>query len=1270
MFKLQRLEITGFKSFADYTEIVFTGNGITAVVGPNGCGKSNVSDAMSWVLGEQRAKSLRGGEMKDVVFQGTKNRKPGGMAEVVLHLVRDEDYLDVEENELEDIDETLSELDEAAVDVDALEAETIETEADAIATEPVSAETANGFHEGEIEVEKVQAAQVGSVQVVEKTIKTKRHWRPRSFALDFAPGEAVSVTRRLYLSGESEYMLNGKTCRLRDIQDLFAGTGLSGAHYAIIEQGRIGQILSAKPSDRRNLIEEAAGISKFRTRQRAAETRLETAKSNLSRISDIVSEIEKQANSLRRQAGKTRRYIVLQEEFRVLLRHLFAAEGKHLTSLIAEMETKLAEAVEHEHQFAAKVTAQEEAFREATQSARTTEEALTDIRRLHAENALERDRAEREHRYQSEQIVNLNNRSDALRTEIESNGERMRLIDSELERLRVDDEKESAEADASRLILQEAEKVYSTKVEDVRSIEAEIEGKRSELLQHSTVVERLDEVATQLKTNLERLGERVEGLKKEGTRADETLEAHHGEILKTADELKVENAKLESFQAEKKEINAATILARETLLRSEEALKAVESEHLRTKNRLETLQELDEKRAVYAPQVQKLFAEQENIGVQFKGVLADFLSVDERAEKAIENLFGSLLQTVVVDSVEDAKKVSAWLTTRKAGRIAVLAAPGEFAIRSGSAVDATGTKVEDILGAPDALVAALRDVFPRELSAEFVDSFDSLNGHPGTFVDLEGSMRIGGRFFISGDEVTDEQNASLLAFKRELSGLSKALDILTTDVESAHARSEADRKALVESEEKTVDLQSLIIKVERHILSLEMQERSLRQEVERAERHKKVVAEEYQQAQNEIVEIDARIREAESNRKSAEEMRDASKDELDAINSRLVEARERSEAENLVLNEKRTIAATSGERRRSVQSALRRVENEKKELGVRIQIQDLEVSETEKKTHDLRASVSTIADKMEMTSAELAAENAQLTEAVALVQTAREKADGMSQELADLNRRSAEAMNERAAIEVRQTEAVTRLANVKEKCTEELHIELGDLVASETLPEEFVLEETRTNVDDLRERLEGFGAINMLAVDELAEAEERLLFLTSQRQDIIDSIASAEEALREIKERSRAKFKQAFEAINENFKDFFQELFGGGRGEMTLLESDDILEAGIEVVAQPPGKRLQNILLLSGGEKAMTAIALVLAIFKYRPSPFCLLDEVDAPLDDANVGRFVSKIAEMSEKTQFIVITHNKRTMEAARALYGVTMQEAGVSKIVSVKFE
>jgi chromosome segregation protein len=233
-----------------------------------------------------------------------------------------------------------------------------------------------------------------------------------------------------------------------------------------------------------------------------------------------------------------------------------------------------------------------------------------------------------------------------------------------------------------------------------------------------------------------------------------------------------------------------------------------------------------------------------------------------------------------------------------------------------------------------------------------------------------------------------------------------------------------------------------------------------------------------------------------------------------------------------------------------------------------------------------------------------------------------------------------------------------------------LNVSLHELIETTEIAEDFELEESRITVDDLREKLENFGAINMLALEELAETEERLLFLTSQRKDIVDSIGTAEEALREIKRRSRERFREAFEAINFHFIEFFQELFGGGKGEMNLLESEDILEAGIEIVAQPPGKRLQNILLLSGGEKAMTAIALVMAIFQYRPSPFCLLDEVDAPLDEANVGRFVKKIEQMSTNTQFIVITHNKRTMEAAKALYGVTMEEPGVSKVVSVRFE
>jgi chromosome segregation protein len=1116
----------------------------------------------------------------------------------------------------------------------------------------------------------VQAAQVGSVQTVERTIKTKRHWRPRSFALDFAPGEAIAVTRRLYLSGESEYLLNGKTCRLRDIQDLFAGTGLSGAHYAIIEQGRIGQILSAKPSDRRNLIEEAAGISKFRTRQRAAETRLDSARTNLGRISDIVSEIEKQANSLRRQAGKTRRYIVLQEEFRVLLRQLFAAEGQFLSAAIENFEKQLAEAVDVEQSFAARVVAQEESFREATQHARFVEETLAEIRRRHADNALERDRAEREHRYQAEQIVSLNNRSEAVRGEIEAVEQRLKLIESELERLHKEDEAESAEADASRMILLEAEKQYSLKLDDVRQIEEELEMHRTELMKHTAALERFDEIARQLEANAERLTERLHGLEREAVRAAEAYDAFVKESSELEQNQKDEAGKLESLQAEKVELLAATSAARETLRASEESLRNLEAEQLKTRNRRDTLLELDEKRAVYAPQIQKLFAEQENIGIRLSGVLADFLSVDERAELAIESLFGQRLQTVLVESVDDAKRLSAWLENNAIGRIAILAVPS-LEGRNTRSMSSDGL-VRDALGISGEILQTLQRAFPRELSARLIENIgDAEIGTGEVFVTRGGTVISGDGLFVSGREAADDRpNASLLAFKRELTGLGATLAALDEEISIARSIAEEDGRALAAIEEKTVDLQSLIIKVERGLHGLDIQRSTTRQEIERAERHKKVVAEEQKQTLEELEQNKTRITEAAENRHTAEQFRGDARSHVDRVNALLTDARARLDAENSAVNEKRTLAATSGERRRSVHSALKRVENEQKELEMRSAMQTVELTEIDIKIANLRESTAAIADRIAGAEVEKTAEVEELTAAIAEVTAAREAADAMSAELADLNHRSADALNERAAIEVRQAEAVTQLKNVNEKCAQELNTPLASLIETESLDEEFDLETCRTTVDDLRNRLEGFGAINMLAVDELAEAEERLLFLTSQRQDIIDSIASAEEALREIKERSRARFRDAFEAINANFVEFFRELFGGGKGEMTLLENDDILEAGIEVVAQPPGKRLQNILLLSGGEKAMTAIALVMSIFKYRPSPFCLLDEVDAPLDDANVGRFVAKIADMAEKTQFIVITHNKRTMEAARALYGVTMQEAGVSKIVSVKFE
>ena len=1251
MFKLQRLEITGFKSFADYTEIVFTGSGITAVVGPNGCGKSNVSDSIAWVLGEQRAKSLRGEDMKDVVFQGTSKRKPSGMAEVVLHLVRDDETLfGTDEEELGEIDETLTAIDEKAVDVDEIEefrSENLEPE--------------------NVELETAQAAQVGSIQTIQTKIKTKRHWKSRSFALEFAPGEAVSVTRRLYLSGESEYQLNGKNCRLRDIQDLFAGTGLSGGHYALIEQGKIGQILSSKPSDRRNLIEEAAGISKFRTRQRAAETRLESAKSNLSRISDIVSEVDKQANSLRRQAAKTHRYKILREEFRATLRQTFSAEGKHLSELINELEVKLDEATKTERTILGQAAEKDEAFRLATKTAREAEENLSELRALHSENTLQRDRNQREQRYQQEQISGLDARSNVLKEEIETIEKRLELFKTEIERLENDEKAERIEAEKAETSLREVENIYQTKIKDLRQIEAKLDTERAELMTHTAAVERFAEIERQLGNTLERLKERLEGLKREGERAEETQAEHLEEAKNISENLSAEREKTSQLHKEKQDLLAKSGEARMALQNSERLLKDLREKFSRTKHRLETLQELEEKRTIYAPTVQKLFAEQKKIGVNFLGTLADSLNVDEKAEKAVENLFGNFLQTVLVETEDDARKTIDYLNENNVGRIAILV----FNAKTQRRKDAKNKgQIKDLLGISDEFAEVLEEVFSREMSAKLVEDFDYSEKNDENFATFAGDLNFGGKLFVGGKVNANEKNTSLLAFKRELRELKSTGELLSNEINSNEIETEKVRKILVEKENEIVDLQSLIVKVERELLSLEIQEKSIKQEIERAERHKKVVGEETKQIETELEQIRQKQKDAKLNAEKAESAKNISAENYAQITEKLNEARIKSENENIILNEKKTLAATSSERRRSAQNALRRVENEFKELNSRLARQNLEILEIEGRQKDLIELIAETTCKTVTAESERETEQNELVAAAAHLKSAREKEDSMNSEVAELNKKSAEARNERAAFEIRQAETLTKLRNLNEKCSQDLNLSLAELVENTEIETDFDFEKARQKVDDLREKLENFGAINMLALEELTEIEERFLFLTSQRNDIIDGISSAEAALREIKERSRERFRDAFAKINHNFIEFFQELFGGGRGEMILLEAEDILEAGIEIVAQPPGKRLQNILLLSGGEKAMTAIALVLAIFRYRPAPFCLLDEVDAPLDDANVGRFVDKIAEMSEKTQFIVITHNKRTMEAAKALYGVTMQEAGVSKVVSVRFE
>src|SRR5712692_6833450 len=794
MFKLRRLEITGFKSFADHTDLIFTGDGITAVVGPNGCGKSNVADAIAWVLGEQRVKHLRGAEMQDVIFQGSRNRQPSGMAEVILHLVRDE-YVE-HEPDIEDIDSTLEQIDEHVEVFEAVEAvsesgavatgsEAQVEPFDPVANAPGSDTTAPGSDTI------APGSDTGApAESKPKSSHHPRHWRRRNLALEFAPGEAVSVTRRLYRSGESEYLLQDRACRLRDIQDLFSGTGLSGGHYAIIEQGRIGQILSAKPMDRRTIIEEAAGITKFRVRQRAAEARLESARSNLSRVSDIIAEIERQVNSLRRQAAKARRYRIQREELRELLRRVYVGEERSLAALLARTQAELDSATEGDQRLTVELAERDEGSRAATQTARAREDELGQVRAAVAEAALQRDRRIRERVYQEEQIANLTKRRAEIQREVEALSARLVTIESELERLREADVRLSAENEQTTSALRQAEESHARSLTDVATAEEEIEAARAELLTHTVAAERLSELARQLENELEKLEQQAEGLAREGERANAAYTERSAEAEKLNQEVAATREKLAKLVAEREAAVRAVVEGHERVADSDAEQTRVRDDHSRALHKLESLNELDQRRAHYSLAVQEAFSANEREDFHLIGTLADSIQVDAQWERAVEGVFGSSLQAILVPTPDDAIRAAGWLKENQAGRATFLVTgfhggsdEVDVLTRTGTAtavasrqqyvpIGIDGPRVGDILQTPPELLAVLERTLPERMNARIVDTLDdatALSLATGDmFVTTEGDWVAGGQLVNAGNGRALEEGAGLLTFKREL----------------------------------------------------------------------------------------------------------------------------------------------------------------------------------------------------------------------------------------------------------------------------------------------------------------------------------------------------------------------------------------------------------------------------------------------------------------------------------------------------------------------
>jgi chromosome segregation protein len=1281
--RLQRLEIAGFKSFPDRSELTFD-TGVTAIVGPNGCGKSNVVDALTWVLGEQSAKSLRGDRMEDVIFGGSDARRPTAAAEVRLKL----------------------------------SGVAARVPGRVVATNGRKHKTngSNGHGNGNGNGNGIGHG-AGLAQHAEATLTLESDAPPVAMALaagalDDEPliVRDVELMRRLYRSGESEYLIDGEICRLRDVQDLLMDAGLGVKGYAVIEQGKIGQILSARPTDRRQLIEEAAGVTKYKTRRRAAELKLEAAQQNLTRVDDIVFEVEKQRGTLKRQAAKARRYRRLRDELRRWEKVQFAHRYRTLGSAIESARSRLTQAREREAAAAAHL-AEIEAALEALRLELTSADAgATEAReRAHARE-LAIGKLQQQIAFDRHQVETLGTTIAEIETEVSSLEARREPARLELEERGSAATRCLAERDQAAADLTIEERTYADVQTRIEGLEGDVEAARSEVFAAVNAATALRHAMEHAAAARARIGEQIA-----------KLDAESHDLRVEAERAAQDRAQAESSQRQGREAMDALRLerlARESELAAARTAREARSQAFRDHDhqvaaltaRLRSLEELDAARAEYGDAARLVLAES-NGDVGQMGSVADYLDVDGRYERAVEACLGDLLQHVVVTTHDEASAGLRFASDRSAGRVGFLIASDPPPVVSEAPVPPLPgvTSMADVVRvsgpAERAIAGTIADAWIAE-SAESARSAAAVMRGP--VVTLDGQVFRGPNVVQGGMRA---EARGILATKREIKELRDR-------VESDHALLDRMRDEIgtldvtvAEAEAAIASMQSELHRLEKAIFGFELQLAAARDTAERIGRKHDQIAVERRSAEEELQTQESRQEEARSSIARIAVEQQSADDRLNHAQRLLFEARDAMQAQGHRTAEAKAAHAGLLERAAALASEVQRLEDAGRELETRIvsrrdelrraetrreQLREtIGASETQlsadlREFDDLRESVRGAEDRCQALRASFDAQDARIKEArrsleavraeAAQLDVARATAEAELTHLATACIDSVQATLDEVAAEVEQLEREGQLASprpvddapdpAEAEGESEAAAESGDAPAAAGAEADGQKRALTADemVADLRMKIDRMGPVNMMAIDQFDDLESRHTFLTTQRKDLIDSIAATSEAIKKIDKTTRERFSEAFTVINANFERTFTTLFGGGRAGLMLLDETDALESGIDIVAQPPGKRLQNVQLLSGGEKALTAMALMFAIFQYRPSPFCLLDEIDAPLDDANIGRFVEMLQGMQERTQFILITHNRKTMEIADRLYGVTMEEPGVSKLISVQ--
>ena len=1256
MLKLRKVELLGFKSFCEKTNIVFSGSGVTCIIGPNGCGKSNVVDAISWVLGEQSHKMLRAERMSDCIFNGTAKRPPMGISEVTLTLV-DPELADAVSKVLGDEASTTTPT-EGQTLIEASAA--VPTEAESAALPQESATT---------------PSEAGSE-------KLGRPWKKRGTdkaAIHLKPGEVV-VGRRLYRSGQSEYLINGRVARLRDVQELFMGMGLGPDSYAIIEQGRIGQVLNSRPMDRRALIEEAAGITVYKTKRRLAEAKLEAAKVNLSRVNDILVEVEKQLASLKRQASKARRYAELREEMRGLMRTVLASKARQLESEAGRLESIVAELAAAESEHTAAIRELEAEQERLDMRNYELENELRQLHNLLNQSALELDRAENRIAFNREQEAQIASRASQLAAEIAQAEAQAIQVDARLAAHR--ENVADLRAESSRLDshLQTFARQIEADAGEQASLEQSIARLRDaasrsgedsvraqvESLQAEDLAARISAEHTQRETARERL-------------AQESYEKAETVLSAESKHRAAETAAL-TFADQVRQLQEALVTLRSSHQEAMQRNEKVREELSAARARRGSLEQILNDRAYTAEAVQKLFSAaggSETRGFRAVGVLADYAEVQEQYEGAVEQFLRDELEYVVVETFDHARAGISLLREEMGGRATFFVdslrhlkyepKPENPALTSGSVVSRFDRLVDfrEPLGpAAKQFLSKLQSAYLIETAAE-AERLARENPEQ-YFVSLDGTC-YHGRMVTGGRP----GEAGPLALKREL----RMHEAEVVHLEHVAGETQAELHRLEEERQRTeAQLQQTLgehVEAEKSRVSAFHQLSQARDEAARAETQLSETQAEVSRLAAEAENARRRAFDAQQASQQALHSRTKAEQEAAAASERLAVLRGQFQQQQSELAGRREEFAAIAERLSNATMLESRLAEEADQSRQRLtllatQRDALLRDRTEREASNVQLEQQVAhhrneKEQFEQRKAALEEQwNALRERAGVLDSDLRAKREALEQLRASRNQREIEkARNDSDREHLRQT------------CIAEASAQPEELIAQqEQLLTDEELAVSEANYTDKKQRLESMGPVNMMALEEFQECDQRNAFLTRERDDLVQSIQNTQQAINELDAVSRQKFEEAFTVINRNFSEAFRTLFGGGTGEMRLTEPDSSGDCGIDVVAQPLGKRLQNVMLLSGGEKALTALALLIAVFRFQPSPFCILDEVDAPLDEANVGRFNLMLKEMSEQTQFIIVTHNRKTMEMGSVLYGVTMQEPGVSKLVSVRWE